>query len=72
MLPRWARRDRERVEAHLRLAEMLGAQIVRLAGPSVARALLEYARDTNVTRIVAGKPRIRAGATSSVEACSIP
>lgn len=50
------RRDRERVENHLRLAESLGANIERLAGPSVARALLEHARTTNVTRIVAGKP----------------
>src|ERR1051325_4913935 len=49
-------KDRERVEAHLRLAEALGGQIVRLAGRTVAGALLDHARQTNVTRIVAGKP----------------
>jgi two-component system sensor histidine kinase KdpD len=49
-------RDRERVEAHLRLAEALGGEVIRLAGPTVAGALLEHARQTNVTRIVAGKP----------------
>ncbi|HET9991947.1 MAG TPA: DUF4118 domain-containing protein, partial [Kofleriaceae bacterium] len=49
-------KDRERVEAHLRLAVTLGGEIVRLAGHTVARALLQYARDTNVSRIVAGKP----------------
>jgi len=48
--------DRDRVEAHLALAESLGAEVVRLAGASVAETLLEFARDRNVTRIVAGKP----------------
>ncbi|HEX8111115.1 MAG TPA: sensor histidine kinase KdpD, partial [Kofleriaceae bacterium] len=49
-------RDRERVEAHLRLAEALGGEVIRLAGQTVAGVLLEHARQTNVTRIVAGKP----------------
>jgi two-component system sensor histidine kinase KdpD len=49
-------KDRERVEAHLRLAEALGGEVIRLAGRTVAGALLEHARLTNVTRIVAGKP----------------
>jgi two-component system sensor histidine kinase KdpD len=49
-------KDRERVEAHLRLVEVLGGEVVRLAGASVAGALLEHARGTNITRIVAGKP----------------
>jgi two-component system sensor histidine kinase KdpD len=49
-------RDRERLEAHLRLAESLGATIERLRGPRVAEALLAYARTHNVTRLVAGKP----------------
>ena len=49
--------DRERLEAHLRLAESLGAQVVRLSGVGVADALLEFARRRNVTRIVLGKPR---------------
>ncbi|NVB85726.1 MAG: sensor histidine kinase KdpD [Kofleriaceae bacterium] len=49
-------KDRERVESHLRLTEALGGEVVRLAGRSVAEALLDHARTTNVTRIVAGKP----------------
>jgi two-component system sensor histidine kinase KdpD len=48
--------DRERLEGHLRLAESLGAQVVRLAGTDVAGAVLAWARKHNVTRIVIGKP----------------
>jgi len=54
--PPLSEKDRDRVEAHLRLVEALGGDVVRLAGRSVAGALLDYARETNVTRIVAGKP----------------
>ena len=49
-------RDRDRLEAHLRLAESLGADIVRLRGEHVAEALLAHARRRGVTRIVVGKP----------------
>ena len=48
--------DEHRLEAHLRLAETLGAQVVRLEGLSVATAVLDYARKNHVTRIVVGKP----------------
>lgn len=51
-----AERDRERLESHLRLAESLGAEVVRLRGERVAEALLAHARGKNVTRILAGKP----------------
>jgi two-component system sensor histidine kinase KdpD len=54
--PPLGERDRERVEAHLRLAEALGGEVVRLAGASVAGVLLEHAQRSNATRIVAGKP----------------
>ena len=54
--PPLGERDRERVESHLRLAEALGGEVVRLAGSTVASVLLDHARQTNVTRIVAGKP----------------
>jgi two-component system sensor histidine kinase KdpD len=54
--PPLGERDRERLESHLRLAEVLGGEVVRLAGPSVAGALLDHARARDVTRIVAGKP----------------
>ncbi|WP_242336390.1 MULTISPECIES: sensor histidine kinase [Anaeromyxobacter] len=49
--------DRERLEAHLRLAESLGAEVARLTGVGVPDAILEFARRRNVTRIVLGKPR---------------
>ncbi|MBK8258074.1 MAG: sensor histidine kinase KdpD [Polyangiaceae bacterium] len=47
---------KERTDAHLRLAESLGAEVVRLSGVGVGEALLTYARRHNVTRIVLGKP----------------
>jgi two-component system sensor histidine kinase KdpD len=49
-------KDRDRIEAHLRLAALLGGDVVRLRGAKVAEAVLEYAREHNTTRIVAGKP----------------
>ncbi len=54
--PPMSAKDAGRLEAHLRLTEQLGGDVIRLRGPRVAEALLEYARDHNVTRIVAGKP----------------
>ena len=48
--------DREQLEAHLRVAETLGATVTRLSGTSVAESLLQYARKHNVTRIIVGKP----------------
>jgi two-component system sensor histidine kinase KdpD len=48
--------DRDRVDAHIALAESLGAEVATLAGASVADAVLAFAREHNVTRIVAGKP----------------
>jgi two-component system, OmpR family, sensor histidine kinase KdpD len=47
---------RERLQGHLRLAESLGGEVVRLSGHRVADELLRYAREHNVTRIVIGKP----------------
>ncbi|HEY6882253.1 MAG TPA: DUF4118 domain-containing protein, partial [Polyangiales bacterium] len=48
--------DRARLESNLRLAEQLGATIVRLSGSDVAGPLLAYARRHNVTRLIIGKP----------------
>lgn len=48
--------DRARLEANLRLAESLGAEVVRLVGARVSETILEHARKHNVTRIVVGKP----------------
>ncbi len=57
MQPPLSEEDRDRLEAHLRLAESLGADVVRLTGLRVADAVLDFARRKNVTRIVLGKPR---------------
>lgn len=48
--------SRERLEAHLRVAESLGATVTRLSGARVSDAVLSYARRHNVSRIVIGKP----------------
>jgi two-component system, OmpR family, sensor histidine kinase KdpD len=48
--------DRERLDAHLRLAESLGADVAHLGGTKISEALLDYSRKQNVTRIVIGKP----------------
>ena len=48
--------DRQRLDAHLRLVEALGGNVVRLNGVQVSAALLDHARKHNMTRIVIGKP----------------
>lgn len=48
--------DRDRLEGHLRLAESLGATVVRLEGLRVAETVLAYAREHNATRLLIGKP----------------
>ena len=48
--------DHDRVARTLRLAEDLGAEVVRLSGRSVAETVVDYAISRNVTKIVAGKP----------------
>jgi two-component system sensor histidine kinase KdpD len=40
----------------LKLAEQLGAETANLSGESVAGALLDFARQRNVSRIIVGKP----------------
>jgi two-component system sensor histidine kinase KdpD len=47
---------REQAARVLRLAEDLGAKVVTLPGTSVAEAALSYARQHNVTKIIAGRP----------------
>ena len=49
-----ARRDE--VMRYLRLAEDLGAETVTLSAPDMAREILRYARERNVSRIIMGKP----------------
>ena len=48
--------NRERVWRDLRLAESLGAQVATMTATSVAEALIDYAVQHNVTKIVVGKP----------------
>ena len=50
---------RDRVTQTLRLAEQLGAETVRLPGEKMSEAILGFAHDRNVTKIVVGKPRRR-------------
>jgi len=50
---------RDRVTQTLRLAEQLGAETVRLPGEKMSEAILRFAHDRNVTKIVVGKPRRR-------------
>ncbi len=51
--------ERARLSENLRLAEQLGAETATLSGESAAAAILRFAREQNVTKIVAGKPRRR-------------
>jgi two-component system sensor histidine kinase KdpD len=58
-LRRGAELGRNRALEHLRLAEHLGAQTRVLQGRRVASALLDFARDRNVTTMLLGRPRPR-------------
>ncbi len=46
----------ERVTKTMRLAEELGATVVTVTNNSIPKAILDYARKHNVTKIIAGKP----------------
>jgi two-component system, OmpR family, sensor histidine kinase KdpD len=47
---------RDQVVQTLRLAESLGAEAVNLSGGGVSDALLAYARERNISKVVIGKP----------------
>ena len=47
---------RDSVIQTLRLAEQLGGQTITLSGETMSGAILAYARDRNVSKIVVGKP----------------
>jgi two-component system, OmpR family, sensor histidine kinase KdpD len=47
---------RERIGRTLQLAEELGGKTLTLAGRSIHEAVLEYAHQNNITKIVVGKP----------------
>jgi two-component system sensor histidine kinase KdpD len=48
--------DRERLAAHMRLAESLGGEPITVRGENAALETVRYARKRNVTKIVVGKP----------------
>ncbi|MDD5306436.1 MAG: sensor histidine kinase KdpD [Deltaproteobacteria bacterium] len=48
--------DKARLEAHLALAERLGAEILVLSGDDVSGQVLAAARERSVTRLLTGKP----------------
>lgn len=47
--------DKENLEEHIRYAEMLGAEIVMTHGENIPVQIAEYARLSNVTKIVIGQ-----------------
>ena len=53
---RLSKRDRKRLDAHLRLAQTLDAETVTLDGQNGAHEIIRFARSRNVTRILVGKP----------------
>lgn len=48
--------NRLRVQQFLNLAEELGAKVSSVNGSAVAETVIEFAREHNITKIVAGKP----------------
>ncbi len=48
--------ERNRAVYNLRLAEQLGAETITLRGRSIAAEIVNFARQRQITRIVAGKP----------------
>jgi len=54
--PQSASRQAHLAEA-LNLAERFGARTVTLSGPDIVPALLQFARENNVTQILVGRPR---------------
>jgi two-component system sensor histidine kinase KdpD len=49
--------QQNRLATTLRLAERLGAKVLKLQGHSVAAAVMEYANAHNITKVVVGKPQ---------------
>ncbi len=48
-------RDRQSVGESLRLAEQLGAEVVRLSGANAAHEILRYARERDVVKVLVGR-----------------
>ncbi|MGZ8217610.1 DUF4118 domain-containing protein [Methylomagnum sp.] len=58
-LQRLPAEQRDAVLRMLRLAEQLGAETVTLNSPNMSAAILDFARQRNITKIVMGKPSRR-------------
>ncbi len=58
-LQRMPAEKRDGVLRILRLAEQLGAETVTLSAPEMSNALIRFARDRNINKIVVGKPSRR-------------
>ena len=52
-------RDKEKLEEHIRYAEKLGAEIVMTHGENIPVQIAEYAKLSNVTKIVIGQSNAR-------------
>ena len=48
--------EQDRLAHTIQLAEQLGGHVVTLPGSDVAATVLKYAREHNITKIIAGKP----------------
>ena len=53
---RMSQGNRERLQQNLYLAEELGAKVVNVTSESVAQTVIEFAKQKNITKIIAGKP----------------
>jgi two-component system sensor histidine kinase KdpD len=51
--------DQKALQANLRFAENLGAQVVRLKGRSVADTVAEFVRSKHITQIIFGRATVR-------------
>jgi two-component system sensor histidine kinase KdpD len=51
--------DQKALQANLRFAENLGAQVVRLKGRSVADTVAEFVRSKHITQVIFGRATIR-------------
>jgi two-component system, OmpR family, sensor histidine kinase KdpD len=47
------------LDANLRFAESLGAQVIRLKGPSVADSVADFVRSKHVTQVIFGRAPVR-------------
>jgi len=45
-----------RLEEHIQLAEDLGAEVIQIHSPNVAKALIDIARQHHITQLVLGQP----------------